>query len=319
MQRIFAILVSLGCVFMAGCTPDYGIVAPDPVYIEVPVYIEEEVPEDPGLVWVDSVTQIASTKGTDILWIIDTSCSMDDDASRVLSGIEAMINSLPTSGWRLNMLSADPAGYTDQQFPLVPGDTIVEAEIMYGQMSRGGVENGFEAVQKYIEESTYAPTWMRDDASLLIVFVSDEEEQSTAVFYTVSSFTSWLDDIRTGIFVSSIVNLEQSESLCYAHPSSEGIRFAEVTNYYGGVIVDICSEDWSPGVRDASAQLEPHDSIKLSHEPVEDSVRVFVDGDIYNDWYYDSADNTVYFVVVPDSGSLMEVGYRYHPLDTGNS
>lgn len=319
MQRVFAILVSLVCLFTAGCTPDYGIVAPDPIYIEVPVYIEEEVPEDPGLVWVDAITQVASTNGTDILWIIDTSCSMDDDSSRVLSGIEAMIDSLPTSGWRLNMLSADPRDYTDEQFPLVPGDTIVEAEKMYGQMSRGSLENGFEAVQKYIEENAYALTWMRKDASLLIVFVSDEEEQSTAVFYTVSSFIDWLDDIRTGIFVSSIVNFEQSESLCNAHPNNEGIRFAEVTNHYAGVMVDICSEDWSPGVRDAAAQLEPYDSIELSHEPVEGSVRVFVDGAIYNDWYYDSTDNTVYFVVVPDSGSLMEVGYRYHPPDTGNS
>jgi hypothetical protein len=50
---------------------------------------------------------------------------------------------------------------------------------------------------------------------------------------------------------------------------------------------------------------------------VEDSIRVFANGQLYYDWYYDSSDNTVYFDVIPDAGVLVEVGYRYAPVDTG--
>jgi hypothetical protein len=302
---------------ITGCSPDYSIVYPNTIYVEVPVYIEEEVPEDPGLVWVDSFTQVNSVNGTDILWVIDRSCSMVDDKTRLLDGIEAMINSLPTSGWRLNMLSTDPAGYNDQQFPLVPGDTIIEAEAMYNAMNAGGYEKGFSAVQSYIEDGSYASTWMRWDAALLIVFVSDEEEQSTTDFPNVSDFIQWLNQQRSNVYLSSIVNLHPDDSLCNTTTMYEGARYIEATNSYAGVVVDICSEDWSTGVRDASAQVDPYESIGLTHEPVEDSVRAFANGVLYNDWYYDSSDNTVYFTVIPDAGVLIEVGYRYILVDTG--
>jgi len=318
MGKLFAILSAcFGLSIITGCSPDYGIVYSDTVYIEVPVYIEEEVPADPGLVWVDSFTQVNSVNGTDILWIIDRSCSMVDDKDRLLDGIEAMINSLPTSGWRLNMLSTDPAGYNDQQFPLVPGDTITEAEAMYNAMNAGGYEKGFAAVQAYIEDGGYASTWMRWDAALLIVFVSDEEEQSTTDFPNVSDFIQWLKLQRSNVYLSSIVNLHPDDSLCNTATMYEGARYIEATNNYAGVVVDICSEDWSTGVRDASAQVDPYESIGLTHEPIEDSVRVFANGVIYNDWYYDSSDNTVYFTVIPDAGVLIEVGYRYIPADSG--
>ena len=318
MGKLFAIVGALmSCLIVSGCSPDYGIVYSDTRYIEVPIYIEEEVAEDPGLIWVDSFTQVSSINGTDIIWVIDRSGSMYDDADRLLAGIEAMMNSLPTSGWRLNMISADPQGYNDQQFPLVPGDGLEDAEDMYNNSTKGGREAGFEALRSYMEDGKYASTWMRADAALLIVFVSDEDDQSTTEYPTVTDFTSWLNTKRTNIFVSSIVHLDPSESLCNNTTTWTGERYIDATNYYGGVVVDICSEDWSTGVRDASAQIEPYESLELSHEAIADSVRVFANGVLYNDWYYNASDNTVYFTVVPSAGVLMEVGYRYNPVDTG--
>jgi len=318
MGKLFAIVAALcSLIIISGCSPDYAMVYSDTRYIEVPVYIESEVPEDPGLVWVDSFFQVSSVNGTDIIWVIDQSGSMNDDEERLLAGIEAMMNALPASGWRLNMISADPSGFNDQQFPLVPGDTIDDARAMFAAASLGGREAGFAALQKYIEDGSYASTWMRWDAALLIVFVSDEEEQSNTEFPAVSDFISWLDTIRSNAYVSSIVNLDPAESTCNGNSMYTGARYMDATNHYGGVVIDICSEDWSTGVRDASAQIEPYESIELTHEAITDSVRVFANGIIYTDWHYDASDNTVYFDVVPDAGVLIEVGYRYTPADTG--
>jgi hypothetical protein len=94
----------------------------------------------------------------------------------------------------------------------------------------------------------------------------------------------------------------------------------EATNYFGGVVVDICAEDWAPGVADASNQVEPYEFITLTHEPIEDSIRVFLDGALYYDWHYVSTDNTVYFDIIPAGNSLVEVGYRYYEeTDTGDT
>ena len=132
-----------------------------------------------GRVLVDHFFQPQSVDGVDILWIIDTSGSMSSFNDELLAGIEAMINALPESGWRLAMISNNPtSAASESQFPLVPGDDIEDATDMFNAMGNGPYEEGFNAAYEYIVNNPYSSTWMRNDAALLIVFVSDEEEQS---------------------------------------------------------------------------------------------------------------------------------------------
>jgi hypothetical protein len=312
---------------LGGCSPDYSIIVSggETIYeeVEVPVYIETEVPSDPGEIWVDSFFQPQSVDGVDILWIIDTSGSMNQYDEELLAGIEAMLNALPESGWRLAMTSNDPAmASIEAQFPLVPGDDMEDAEDMYEAMGRGHREEGLDAAYEYLVNNSYAQTWLRPDAALLIVQVSDEEDQSDDHFADVDDFKSWYAAQRNGsAYISSIVTHDASVSVCERAPSSMNVgdRYMEVTNYFSGVILDVCSEDWSTGVTDASSRLEPHENIQLTHEAIEESIRVFIDGSLNYDWYYQSSDNTVYFTVIPAGNSLVEVGYRYFPdeEDTG--
>jgi hypothetical protein len=99
------LLMVLGIFTMMGCNPEYAIVGEigkEYIFIEVP---EDEKNED---IWVDSFIQPESTEGVDILWVIDRSCSMRDNEPLLFDGIDAMINSLPSTGWRLNMISNSP-------------------------------------------------------------------------------------------------------------------------------------------------------------------------------------------------------------------
>ena len=180
-------------------------------YVEVPVYVEVEVPGETeyGEIWVDSDTQTSAMDGVDILWVIDTSGSMHRYDPQLMAGMEAMMNALPESGWRLAMMSSDPmrAG-AEAQFPLVPGDDIDDAMDMYNMMGRGGMEEGFDAAYEYLVNNSYATTWLRPDAALLIVFVSDEEEQSNDHMINVVDWTTWFGAQRGGsVFQSSINNV----------------------------------------------------------------------------------------------------------------
>jgi len=320
---------------LTGCTTnmDYHIVGSgtetvtevvyETVYeeIEVPVYIEVEVPADPGLIWIDSFIQPQSVDGVDILWIIDTSGSMNRYDAQLMAGIEAMLLALPESGWRLAMMSNDPPQASiESQFPLVPGDDAVDAENMYNNMGRGHSEEGFDAAYEYLINNTYAQTWLRYDAALLVVFVSDEEEQSDAHFSSVDGFISWYQGLRSGsVYLSSIVNLDPSESLCNTNSYNNGDRYVEATEHFGGQIVDVCSEDWSAGVVDAASRLEPYEYLQLTYEPIEESIRVFINGALNYDWYYSSTDNTIYFTIIPGGNDLVEIGYRYFPDEGGDT
>jgi len=332
------LLLSVVATAMMGCTGgiDYVVhgegggetiyveveVPGETVTIEIPIYIEVEVPGETeyGEIWVDSDTQTSAMDGVDILWVIDTSGSMYRYDPQLMAGMEAMMNALPDSGWRLVMMSSDPRlSVAEAQFPLVPGDDIDDAMDMYSAMQRGGMEEGFDAAYDYIVNNPYSSTWMRPDAALLIVFVSDEEEQSNQHMINVADWTSWFSSQRGGsVFQSSINNVAQADSVCTSLPSpiDVGDRYMEATNFFGGVIVDICDEDWSPGVTDATSDVEPFELIKLTYVPVqEDTMRVFINGALNWDWYYDSVDNSVHFTVIPVAHDHVDIAYHYDPDD----
>ena len=58
-----------------------------------------------------------------------------------------------------------------------------------------------------------------------------------------------------------------------------------VANHFGGVVIDICSDDWSAGVAQASNQLQLVEEVVLDHTPVSDQhIEVFVDGILWADF-----------------------------------
>ena len=300
---------------MMGCGPDYSIVGEigkEYIFIEVPDPSHNEE------IWVDSFVQPSSVQGVDILWVIDTSGSMNDEEPELLLGIETMMNSLPPSGWRLNMISnSAPNVRTDAQFPLVPGDTPEDAKAMFYSMTGGVYEQGFDAVETYMLHNPYATQWMRHDAALLVVFVSDEEDQSNQ---SVDEFIHWYTALRSNVYLASIVHLDPADSLCNYSTYNAGYNSIEATNRLNGVVVDICSEDWAPGVTDASTQVEPYESYKLTHRPSDiNSIRVFVNGSPDNAWYYEPSDNTIYFTTTPAAEDLVEMAYLYLPRVVENA
>ena len=292
-------------------------VSTDTAAIEVEVPIEDTGETLP--IWIDSFEQPSATAGVDVIWVIDPSGSMNTHRTRLLAGIADMMNSMPAVSWRLTIISADPRqAVNDSDFPLLPGDGAAEATSEYTTSVTGHLEEGFNAVHDYIELNPMAASWMREDASLLVLFVSDEEEQSTAEFPVVSDFTDWLDEKRSSVYVASIVNHDPSVSSCNYSAINNGDRYMDATNYYSGQILDICSEDWSGGVLDAANGAIPYSSYPLTHVPLfEDNIVVFVDGAVYHDayWDYKPVSNRIDFILEPAGGSLVEIAYHY---DSGN-
>jgi len=317
-------LVLLLCLTVFGCEGDYTIYdaqPPEVVYVDVPVEVLVEVPGEGGDVWVDSFEQPYTVDGVDIVWLIDRSGSMDRFDQAVIDGIGQMMSALPEAGWRLGITTTDYL-QTQQQtvFPLVPGDTVADAEAAYTGLNGPPFahrEAGFDALHSYITLNSYNQTWLRDDAALLVVFVSDEDEQSNYQFSSIPAglqeFIQWYGNQRQSVYMASIVKMPPNVSLCegWSSPLDVGDRYMDATDAFSGVVVDICEEDWSPGVAAASSQVEPHEEWPLSYTPIEDTLIVFEDtvpmAD--TDWVYNAATNSVEFLVVPYEGALVEIGY----------
>ena len=161
-------------------------------------------------------------------------------------------------------------------------------------------------------ENDYSLTWMRHDAALLVVFVSDEQEQSNVYFSQVNQFVSWITTYRNNVYLASIVNMHPDDSICNYNTTYHGTRYIDATNYFGGQLIDICSEDWTAGVSAASNQIEPHEYWDLTHTPLHtDYIFVFVNGVLFHDWHYDANENRIYFDTIPAGNSLVEISYNY--------
>tara|TARA_B100000700_G_scaffold247016_1_gene276238 strand:- start:9174 stop:10199 length:1026 start_codon:yes stop_codon:yes gene_type:complete len=315
--------LSLALLFavMIGCEGDYTIYdahPPEVVYVDVPVEVPVEVPGDGGDVWIDSFEQPFTMDGIDIVWLIDKSGSMTQHANSVVAGIEQMMLSLPPAGWRLGITTSS---WTDsngtQQFPLVPGDTVQDAWDAYNNTGNGHYEAGFDALYAYLIENQYNQSWLRQDAGLLVVFVSDEDEQSTRDFTSTAAglqdFINWYGHQRNSVFLASIINIHETQNDCtWGVPALYvGDRYMDATNAFGGVVVDICSPDWAPGVQAATAQTAPHEEWELTYTPLVDTLIIFEDF-VEKDsaeWQYNALTNSVEFVVIPPEGALVEIGY----------
>jgi hypothetical protein len=325
MKRLIFLIILI--TFSIGCEGDYTIYDMHPpeiieveVIVEVPVEVivevPVEVPVEGGDVWIDSFDQPHTVNGVDIIWLIDKSGSMIQHAQSVVDGIEAMMLALPAAGWRLGITTTgwNNAQYT-QEFPLVPGDTVQDAWDAYNNTGTSAYEAGFDALYSYMVDNQYNQSWLRSDAALLVVFVSDEEEQSSRDFSSTSTglqdFIDWYGNQRPSAFLASIVNLPLAESLCNTnpHPSYVSQRYIDATNAFGGIVIDICSEDWSPGVQAATTQVEPYEEWELTYTPLEDTLIVFVDSVEFLDWTYNASTNSIEFTTMPAEGSHVEIGY----------
>ena len=304
-------------IFLLGCVSDhylsYGVLETEKEYIYVQDNFVEGESEPEWPIWVDSFIQPKVSSGVDIIWVIDGSGSMNEEYPKVLQGIADMLANLPAISWRLMIISMTPTEAIDVQgLPLIPGDTYQDAVDMFVTNVQDTHEQGFLSVQRFLTENVDAQQWLRDDAALLVVFVSDEDDGSTSHIPSPQAMANWLDSYRDNVYVSSIVNLHPDDSLCSSYTHWIGFRYMDLTNMYGGKIIDICEEDWSQGVADASNQIQPREYLELTHTPHDPSlIYVFVDGAEFSDWHYDPVLNRVMFDVIPPEESLVEIAYYY--------
>ena len=288
----------------------------DTAYVEVIVEVEKEVevivPENYPL-WSQTYVQPSLGNGVDILWVVDPSGSMMNNWAQVVLGVEQMMLALPTNiNWRLEIIPTDQQRAAIlQSFPILPGDSLQTAQNHLQNNVQGHWEKGMDAVKTYMTQNTDALQWMRHDVALLIIFVSDENDSSSL---TATQFIQWVQYQRDEVYITSIVNVDTTVSLC---PNSYGMwdigtDYMDVANHFSGIVIDICETDWTSGVTQAAQQVHLIDEIQLDHTPVDiDHIEVLVDNVLWTDWSWDQANNKIIFSVMPPEGSIITVSYNY--------
>jgi hypothetical protein len=285
----------LMCALILGCTADYSVHTE-----QVKQVIATEI-------YIDSFVQASKPEQIDVLVLLDTSCSMNDNYSQVSTGIELLRNDLNTvtNDYNIAFINTslqDPyfAGIFDNSSPII--DFIMAPWTLAGDYT----EAGFLALYDFTNTTPEAITFFRETADKLFIFISDEEEQSGI---PTNVFEGWLKNEFAGVQrdVVSIVTVPESDCE-YTSSYNIGQKYINLAQHYGKGPIDICS-DWELWLSNSTFLVGPINYIKLTYTPMEESIKIYIDRFETDRWDYDEKTNTVNLYYTPPPGTLIEAIY----------
>ncbi|RME28461.1 MAG: choice-of-anchor D domain-containing protein [Deltaproteobacteria bacterium] len=292
---------------------------------------------------------------SDVLFVVDNSGSMSEEQNALATNFSSFINyalSLDVD-FQIGVITTevnDPE--TNQGNPprnIYPG-VLVQApgrpkiitnstpdvpgsfadNVRVGTCCSDEQEAGLEAAWMalspgYIDDPSKNGGFLREEAKLYIIIVSDEQDQSQGNpdFYVdfFSSIKGYRNTERMA--VSAIVGDEPDG--CGNGLAESGSRYIEVANRTGGIFQSICTSNWAQALQnlgiDAFAAIR---EFPLSRPADQSTITVTVDGSTVpkascNDcdscpdgWVYYPDTNTICFGAnyVPGRGAVIEVDYE---------
>ena len=254
---------------------------------------------------IDSFIQPHQLETVDVLIVLDTSGSMHDDVIEVGTGIEIFRTDIEglTTDYRFSFITTDANnlgynGYYDAT------SSSIDIMLAPGILPSASGEAGYEAAYIFMNNDD-GIDFRREGADFLLFLISDEDEQSSI---TSPLFRDWLYDFFPNVRHDVVAITTYEDSICATWDI--GYKYIELANLYNKDAIDICDEGWSAWLSESSFLTQLKDYMELSQTPIEDSIVVYINQVITNEWTYSSEKNTVYLTVMPSYGSIIEVGYE---------
>jgi hypothetical protein len=289
------------------------------------------------------------TDRVDILWVVDDSISMSNEQTKVAQGFQQFIAGMNMSAdadFHLGIINTDmddsnpERGLMIGDPPYLTRDDAYVAEFMARvQVGTDGSdkERGLQAAEFALSDPTalaHQEGFLRDEAVLALVFVSDEndcsdenwlsDEQDGSLCYDIhEQLVPVADYIRSyqglkgpdgRVVVSAIVGPPVEDGCEQSWP---GTRYQTVARELDGVEANICESDYLVIMDEIGARISsPQRTFFLTHPAVEDTLEVYVDDalvdpDPMEGWEYDGTLAAVSFPgdYVPAFGSVIEISY----------
>ena len=295
---------------------------------------------------VDSWLQ-APNNEVDILWVIDDSCSMEEEQATLVAGFTSFVSQLEASGtdFQIGVISTSFDLDDPNRGRLIgnPPYLTIDDKYVSGFVGRATVGITGSDKEKGLEAALYALSpemtiggpndgFLRDEAQLLVVFVSDEQDCSDGgalegqpaeecyrqeeELTPIGTFIQGFEDLKANpddVSIGTIVGLHNS--VCDdAYPGSRYFQTAALT---GGLVGDICLADWSSMMGDlglTATGIRTTFQTQYIADPA--TLHVTVDGVEVPEnpvigWEYDASTCTLKFAdsAVPPRGSEIVAEY----------
>lgn len=254
----------------------------------------------------------------DLLFVVDNSGSMAEEQTNLTSNVESFINTMveTDADWQIGVITTDQSTFRgdiihyDDADP--EGEFVVQATPgTSGSGDEQGNEMAYQALQPGADAGP-GSDFLRDDARLNIVVISDE---------TDSSRSSWSDYVKYYWSLKPDTDMVVEHAIAGDWPSGcatavAGTGYYEAVSATGGLYLSICATDWSSHLSSiAEVAATDLSSFELTQFPVPSTIVVTVDGVVQTSgWEYDPTDNSVNFDDdhIPAGGSTIQIEYALY-------
>lgn len=251
----------------------------------------------------------------DIIWVIDNSGSMSTYQSmlgqNMADFMQVFLSYSPD--FQISFITTDSPlliGHISSRSTLDPLNESVAAINSIG-VTGSGWEKGLQMLRDCMLGGECV-TWMRHDATLIAIFLSDEPDNSP---FTVSSFIADFDSVKPDKFIpyAIIGDVPQGCPSNTGWNTQPGWGYYDIVQHYGSQWWSICGEDWGTKMEEIALEVSIQTVFELdSEDPHLDTIRVWINGQIVTSgWEYDESLNAVVFEYedAPEHGDTLEVGY----------
>jgi len=253
--------------------------------------------------------------GSDILFVIDNSGSMCGNQTQLANNFGTFISILSSSGYdyQIAFITTDDYEFAgDIITPLTP-DPVGEAASQitgigcHGSPHEKGMDMSWNATMT-TGDAAPGSAFLRDDAKLVVIYLSDEDDFSTVSPSTMAGRLTSLKSDST-MAVAHAVAGDVPGGCSTNGGATAGQDYYDLVSMTGGTFLSICAEDWGTPMEELARESLAVSAFYLSGNPIEYTISVEVDGIISTDWSYDPSINGVMFSVIPIEGSMINVTY----------
>jgi hypothetical protein len=251
----------------------------------------------------------------DILWVVDNSGSMNSHQANLSANIGKFMLAFAAAAADYNMavITTDNWMFSSIVTPYSFDPEGEIANLVVTGINGAGMEKGIEMAANSLGSAAAAGRgglFFREDAKLIVIFVSDEPDYSS---YGWASYLPFFDNIKAhGDFVPYGVIGDPPEG-CASHTSAEyGEGYWDLIDIYGGSWYSICASDWGVQLQDLAGEVTGQMYFELEEAgPIESTISVRVNSQTSVDWTYDASLNAVIFNDghVPVEGQTIIIEY----------
>jgi len=271
--------------------------------------------------WNSDFYEQEEVANADILFVIDNSCSMHSHHTILKNNFSSFINVFASSGvdYQLAFITTDNENFVDNAIvrstdadPIGAVNTLIDSIGISGSGWERGLAISYAATLSGADAGP-GGTFLRNDARLVIIFLSDERDgSSTTSTMTYTDYANHflsLKNLSDELSVNAVAG--DHPSGCSPPYAQHGAGYYEVVTDLGGNFLSICATDYGLQMETLASDSILRSAFELSDTPIEGSIIVTVDGYLASAWTYNATENAVYFdaSAVPATASEIYIDY----------